>query len=425
MLVDVPVLKRLFLLGCENLRVISWGPYDSMKPLQLELLCIDTRPERAHGFTRPSLAQHKHSHYLQLHAIVADARLARSLSLLVSRYANQRGNENIYFNIHFTSSVEYVDGVQLETTSKDMVKPSIEQHHVHVRRYDDAFSKIGDIPLLIFPQPPTQELDRHIQISHGSHGLESDLAHFNGLGYLLTDHAESLHMHDALTSASMPAGFWERLRWCRLERCPNLGTVFPPYVLEWNTLQTIYASDLLKIDCIWSKNPVPRDPHFRNLQHLHLRSCPRLQFVLPVSFSSFQSLETLHIIHCGDLTHVFVLDTWCPEEVAAHGVSFPKLTTIHLHDLPKLQQICEAKMLTPALKNIRIRGCFGLRRLPTMATYEPGVSVTRPAVEMEKDVWDALEWDGLAAGHHPNLFEPPVHSRYYRRSRLLRGTVLR
>ncbi|CAN6248655.1 unnamed protein product [Urochloa humidicola] len=103
---------------------------------------------------------------------------------------------------------------------------------------------------------------------------------------------------------------------------------------------------------------------------------------------------------------------------------FPKLTTIHLHDLHKLQQItCEVKTIAPALETIRVRGCFGLRRLPSLQGREPGVK--KPAVEMEKDVWDALEWDGLAAGHHPDLFEPPLHSRYYRRSRLLRGTVLR
>ena len=80
-------------------------------------------------------------------------------------------------------------------------------------------------------------------------------------------------------------------------------------------------------------------------------------------------------------------------------------------------------MLAPALETVRIRGCFGLRRLPAVAAREPGVK--KPAVEMEKDVRDSLEWDGLDAGHHPDLFEPPLHSRYYRRSRLLRGTVLR
>ncbi|RCV33661.1 hypothetical protein SETIT_7G100300v2 [Setaria italica] len=62
----------------------------------------------------------------------------------------------------------------------------------------------------------------------------------------------------------------------------------------------------------------------------------------------------------------------------------------------------------------------------------PAASLERPRARREEAgrrdgerLWDALEWDGLAAGHHPDLFEPPVHSRYYRRSRLLRGTVLR
>jgi hypothetical protein len=45
-------------------------------------------------------------------------------------------------------------------------------------------------------------------------------------------------------------------------------------------------------------------------------------------------------------------------------------------------------------------------------------------VEVEKDVWDALEWDGVDAGHHPSLYEAPVHSRYYKR-RMLRGRILR
>jgi hypothetical protein len=82
----------------------------------------------------------------------------------------------------------------------------------------------------------------------------------------------------------------------------------------------------------------------------------------------------------------------------------------------------EVKMLAPTLETIRIRRCFSLRRLPTLQGRK--LAVKRPAVQMEKDVWDALEWDGVATGHHPNLFEPPVHSHYYRRRRLLRRTVL-
>uniref|UniRef100_A0A453T5G3 Disease resistance protein At4g27190-like leucine-rich repeats domain-containing protein n=1 Tax=Aegilops tauschii subsp. strangulata TaxID=200361 RepID=A0A453T5G3_AEGTS len=187
-------------------------------------------------------------------------------------------------------------------------------------------------------------------------------------------------------------------------------------------LETFWASDLLMACWICSKGAYCNfnDGSFRKLQHLRLRSCPRLQFVLPVWVDSFPSLETLHIIRCGDLRHVFVQnDKWYPEEISIQVVAFPKLTTIHLHDLPVLQQICEVKMVAPNLKTIKIRGCWGLRRLPVVGPRSRDMK--KPTVEIEKDVWDALEWDGGAA---PGHFEAPVHSRYYKK-KLPRVSVLR
>ncbi|TVU27413.1 hypothetical protein EJB05_30022, partial [Eragrostis curvula] len=415
MVVNVPGLKRLFLLGCEHLSAIKWDPFGQLK---LKLLCIDTRHRRVSGFTRPSLAQHK-SFSLQLHATLADARLMRSLLDLIIHYDEFRGI--YYFNIQVTSSIDSGGGVPLDTTNKEMIQiqPGSNQHrHVLVSHYRDVFSKIGDAPMLVFPQPPTQQLDHHIEIGGGSCALESGLTS-DSLCDVINWYVESMHLHDA--STSMVAYSLEHLKWIRVESCPRIETVFTSNVEEYseyaNKLETIWVSDLQKALCIWSICTISLFLSFENLKHLHLRSCPRLQFVLPVWVTSFPSLETLHIIHCGDLTHVFVLNEKFPEEeIVSHGVPFPKLTTIHLHDLPKLQGIMceEVKMLAPALKTIRIRGCFGLRRLPAL---QPGVRV-----EMEKDVWDALEWD---AGQCSDLFKPPVHSRYYRRRRLLRGTVLR
>jgi len=203
-----------------------------------------------------------------------------------------------------------------------------------------------------------------------------------------------------------------------------LHAVFPPGSEDWNgTLETIWVSDLLMARCVWSKGVIYYyyEYHFRGLRHLHLRCCPSLRFGLAMGERpSFPSLETLHIVHCGQLRHVFVPGD-ADEKYQHTSVEFPKLTTIHLHDLPALQQICEAaEMLAPALETIRIRGCWSLRRLP--AFNEPGKR--RPTVEIEKDVWDALEWDGVDARHHPSLYEAPVHSRYYKR-RMLRTTVLR
>jgi hypothetical protein len=222
----------------------------------------------------------------------------------------------------------------------------------------------------------------------------------------------------------MPVGEWRYLKQCRMERCPKLGTVFPSWAERFDTLETFWAFDLPMARQIWSKC---RHTYYTgslgNLQHLHLSSCPRLQFVLPVWVYSFPRLKTLHIIHCGDLKHIFVLDGEYQKEIA-NGVTFPKLTAIHLHDLPELQQISEMKMVAPMLETIKIRGCWSLRRLPTVMNRSHGPGVKKPAVEIEKDVWDLLQWDGVEAGHCPSHFEVPVHSRYYKK-KLPRTSVLR
>ncbi|GJM88396.1 hypothetical protein PR202_ga04454 [Eleusine coracana subsp. coracana] len=302
--------------------------------------------------------------------------------------------------------------------------------------YDDVFIKVGDAltpTMQAFPQPPISKFNHHIEIGEGSQNVESEVEiSFTtpSLTHLMSWYVESLHVHDtSARTATAPADL-ECLRWCRVERCPNLDLVFPLGTCPSSNLETIWASDLLIAHCIWRDGP-NQNFGFKSLRHLHLRSCPSLQYALPVWPSSFHSLETLYIIHCGNLRHVFELG----EDYGYIVKGFPKLTTIHLHDVPTLQQICKVKMLAPALETIKTRGCWSLRRLPALLleglTTAPRSQLPtlwderrRPAVEMEKDVWDALEWDGVHAGHHASLYKAPVHSSYYKR-RHLRTTVLR
>ncbi|KAL6658764.1 hypothetical protein ACP70R_002804 [Stipagrostis hirtigluma subsp. patula] len=438
MVMDVPRLKRLFLLGCEQLRAIIWG--SGASKLMLELLCIDTRPGRV--LIRPSLVEHK-SFRLQVHAIIVDARFARSLLALLEHYPTS----SVYFNINIGNSTISGWGVQPEGTNKEVTEPIDKKSHAVASIYSDVFSKVVDAPapMQAFPQPPTQQLDRHVEIGCGSLNVGGD---FEGLSALVAMHTQSLHVHDvSIKGFGVYSSYWDSLRWCRVERCSNLDTVFPPDIWTAHSLDTIWASDLLMARCIWPRATL--GCYFNHLRHLHLRSCPSLQYALPVRTSVIPKLETLHIIHCSSLRHIFVLD----EEygsAAAKGVLFPKLSTIHLHDLPALRQICAVKMVAPALETMRIRGCWSLRRLPHVATAG-GPDGRKPAVEgIEKDVWDALEWANkteavkynyrdeklkwhdeteapeygwLHVGHHPSLFEAPVHSRYYKR-RMLKRTVL-
>jgi hypothetical protein len=437
MVVDVPMLKRLFLLGCERLRAINWGSDEKrVKRLMssMELVCIDTRSSRsALGCDRPSLDTLPRSFQLHMHVTTADARLLRSLFDLI-----QFAKDDVCFSINITSSTPCSGAVVQpeETTRKMMETTNDQEHHVVVGLYGDIFTEVsnGMNQMQAFPQPPTRQLDHHIEIGDGSHAVQSemDVNYYEygkvTIAMLMTEYAQSLHVHDVRNcSNTMPtkANTWYHLRWCRVERCPDLQVIFPTNTDELlGKLKIIWASDLLMARCVWSKGHVEFDygNRFKGLQHLHLRCCPSLRFAVAMGGRpSFPSLETLHIIHCGDLRHIFVPGN---EEIRHTSIQFPKLTTIHLHDLPSLQQICEAaEMVAPAVETIRIRGCPNLRRLPAIRGREAGMRM--PTVEVEKDVWDALEWDGVDAGHHPSLYEKPLHSRYYKQSRLLRRTVLR
>ncbi|TVU43913.1 hypothetical protein EJB05_03333 [Eragrostis curvula] len=420
MVVDVPRLKRLFLLGCGHLRAIKWGS----SVHNWELICIDTR---SGTWTQPLLAQHDPCRF-QVHAVLADVRLAWSLWTLINK------RSELGFHIHVPSSsytiVDCGTIQQPEATSNEMTEPAVNklQRHCLARQYGDVLTKMGDAPTPMEafpnPEPPrASPLDRHVEITGGGHILDSELQRrlpgprFDGLAALMKYHAKSLHVHDASISVSMPRGRWDMLRWCRVERCPSLGpTLFPldVYVGHINVLEVIWVSELAMARCLWSKG---RD--FRSLQHLCLRSCPRLQYALP--FGACASLKTIDVVHCGDLRHVFVASFNRPDDA---GMLFPVLATIYMHDLPMLKGICEGKkMFAPKLQAVRIRGCFGLRRLPVVE----GVGWARPTVEMEKDVWDALEWDDIDmyGRHQRSYYQPLLHSRYYRRRRLLRGTVLR
>ncbi|NP_001348485.1 uncharacterized protein LOC100381927 [Zea mays] len=403
MVIQVPCLKRLFLLGCERLVAIileeKW-PYDI--DTQLELLCIDTRAET--GYSRPCIDHTKKSFKLQIHAILSDSRLARSLFSIID-YHICNNIVDIYFNILVTDVPTVYSG--------EDVQPEAAHRVVALAQYGDVPATAGDVPMQDFPPAPTRDLDRHVGIAKVSRCL--DWVQFIEL-------SNSLHLHDNDISTGVNitlAGEFYYLRQCRVERCPKLDTVFPR-TDDFRALETIWASDLLMARCIWGKGrPSYMSNLFDALRHLNLRACPRLQFVLPVWVSSFPRLEMLHIADCTDLRHVFVLD----EEHREERIAFPNLKAMHLHNLPSLWQICEASMLmlAPALMTIKIRGCWSLRRLPSMEGR--GVHMEKPTVEIEKYVWDALEWDGVEAGHHPSLFQQPRHSRYYRK-KSLRGSVL-
>ncbi|CAO2210129.1 unnamed protein product [Urochloa humidicola] len=440
-------LQKVLLVGCEQLRSISW-PYSYRRRQPLRLLCIDTRAggevaRKPSSFDSLMVSQ-------GCHAFVAftDMRFLQSINFLWRLWVKT--------NLYWSSSSED-DGRSCHKKkmsgqvaagsplAMSLTYYDISTEHQITAQIDGSRSVTA----------PFQPLDIHMEIGEGVSDVPNTVSK-EGIRVICSvmDRVKSLHVHDSsfitavtpehiVVSQTNDCGAMNEVRWCRVERCPRLQTIFNTKYKGFNfyALETLWAGHLLMVLSIWHKSP--RTPtgqmayrSFGNLRAIHLHFCPRLRYVLELSWNDdLSQLETLHILHCGDLRQVVAVEQRIQEEIAASPeeswlewkptkgmLEFTKLKHLYLQELHNLQLICQAKMFAPNLETIYIRGCWSLRRLPATGARRRrnGHPV---AVDCEKDWWDKLEWDGMESGHHPSLYQPR-HSKYYRK-RHLRSTVLR
>ncbi|CAL5033678.1 unnamed protein product [Urochloa decumbens] len=450
--VQVQNLRRIFLTGCKQLRSIVW-PANGMQ--QLRLLCIDTRQEVAlfRETSRDSLVCQEQERCCHAHVWITDIRFLQSLGLTSGEqfcWISAPFKLNLYLSC--TSKEDGKNCNKLEETvcpllnrtgqvvrSPTLYKNSISMAcciYNDISIEDRATENDGSSALRFEPQ------DLHIEMGQGITGINVVSAQGIRALRFTMNRVLSLHVHDCSSiTTTIPREIvistegdritWRDLKCCHVERCPKLDTVFHTNYDNsscFHNLETLQATGLLMARSIWSKaRPYNFDDliSFAALRAIHLHLCPRLQYVLPLPFNStFSSLETLYIVRCGDLRQVFPGEEVILSDIATRHrngmLEFPRLKHLYLHDLFSLQQICEAKMFAPELKAVRIRDCWGLRRLPATDPHRRDGHLV--AVDCEKDWWENLEWDGLHVGHGPSLFEPR-HSAYYKK-RLLRTTVL-
>ncbi|CAO2041592.1 unnamed protein product [Urochloa humidicola] len=446
--IQVENLRRIFLIGCKQLCSIVW-PENGMQ--QLRLLFIDTRPEVElfRETSRDSLVHQEQERSCHAHVWITDIRFLQSLGPTSDgefRWITSPFKLNLYLSC--TNKKE--DGKihnKVNSSGQVVGSPSLHASLISLtcRAYDDVSieqiaTELNDSSALQFvPQ------DIHIEIGQGK--VNTNVVTAQGIQALcfVMNTVQSLYLHDnsSITHVIPEQAMLRRhennyyycdLKWCRVERSPALETVFviTDYADGWSfeDLKTFSAAGLLMARSIWSRGR-PYDGadyrSFAKLRAIHLHMCPRLQFVLPMfwGYSTLSSLETLHIVCCRDLKQIFPVNADFLKRIATRHqngmLEFPKLKHLYLHDLSCLQQICEAKMFAPKLETVRLRGCWGLRRLPATDPRRRGGQLVD--VNCEKDWWDNLEWDGLHVGHDPSLFAPR-HSAYYKK-RILRTTVLR
>jgi hypothetical protein len=425
---QVKKLERLFLIGCPNLRRVQW---ERRKP-PLKLLCVDTREKYGRSMDGDYQRSHSHCQLQDFAQVVATD--ARFLGGLLDAFSS-----NFHLRLSSTVSTRQVAGTKETKHSGcsdvlDLV-PVVGSSCPYLDVLDKAAQKDNDEDR--GNQACTQLLpsERHIEFAKGDCNWELKGGHGKTMVSLM-NYAQSLHVHDNfnITAANLElqeGTQFTNLRWCRIERCPKLHRAFfvdSNYMSRssFQSLETFWASHLLGVRSIWSRElsfwtmgTETTPAAFSQLRLIHLHSCPRLFVVLPWSFPTLASLETIHITYCGELRQIFPKGKTYQQELATN-IEFPNLRNIHLQGLPMLQHICETNMTAPMLETIKLIGCRSLRRLPAIHV---GRQQDKPlaVVNCEKDWWDKLQWDGLEASRR--LFSPR-HSRYYKKN-IPRGSLLR
>ncbi|KAG2581292.1 hypothetical protein PVAP13_6KG044100 [Panicum virgatum] len=484
-------LRRLFLLGCEKLHAILW-PQEKSKQIKLKVLQIDTTRaawDNKEDMSKKQVNGTDNTVVGSPSATVLDGNvraltdLDSYISLRDARLFRSLHNPTLVKSlcyIEISSALTVITPTGHRNTSHQETRSSaegIEQQGwtVGLQRHwpagsmyvNDVFAAVSkgatqagggdngggiDAPDVITsvwncPPIPTNSDWPHCYIilqDEARTGTKQETGATTTLPGFVATNAMTLHVHDSLSITCIPGPSiaaaedltWEYiLRWCRLERCPNLqGTIFTAPSLRQNQipifycLETFWASQLLKARYIWdwtASRYHPRLGSFEDLVFLHLDYCPRLVHVLPLYTSNSrgcQSLETLEIVCCGDLREVFPLIN--SESQQQEPRKFGNLKRIRLYELPMLQSICGRRMSAPNLETVKIRGCWSLRSLPSVCRPNgSGSTSSLPTVDCEKDWWDGLVWDGLEANHHPSLYKT-AHSAYYKKT-LRRTTVLR
>jgi len=480
--VQAKSLRRLFLLGCEKLNAIRWQWKEEDEMMWLEALCIDTTTQAASTWNREDNKSYKQEEATRredasetmhgngravtsgsnyYYVSLSDPRLFRSL-------VHHRHDKGLHVEISSTggrrgsSSQGISNGACSSSGGKKQVRAANLHKSAASNLYADAMVSIfnskmsqaggadrdeASVSMSILHCPPAPRYPPdlgHCYISIQDETQTKQETRGTTLPSFVHKDAKTLHLHDSLSITSLPGPapaaeslVWNKLQWCRLERCPNIeGAVFTApssiradgYDTYFSSLQTLWASQLLMARYIWDlSTPYLGAFSFARLKLLHIDSCPRLAHVLPLYTSikfGCHYLETLEIVCCGELREIFASSS----DMEPHHQeprSFPRLKRIYLYDLPMLQHICgrHSRMYAPKLKTVKIRGCWSLKRLPAVRRALRGSTPPLPTVECEKDWWDSLQWDGEEAGHHPSHYKP-THSAYYKKA-LLRTSVLR
>ncbi|KAJ3687083.1 hypothetical protein LUZ61_016247 [Rhynchospora tenuis] len=323
-------LRRLDLLGLPQLRRLPWHKLQHIPEVlnldQFQRVGAQIFLTNSKIFSCFTLENCKH--------LVEEKGCLQSFHIIVSSYNNTR-------------------------SKKDRERIDITEHEFQNIKKPSCYKDIPSMTRTFRQQfQPSPLLNRHVEIFSANQyptGLEDIL-----------QVTESLSLWDDAFVSSLTDlnDRFPNLKECKLRRCHHMDSIFKANVhYQGNKLQKIWAFDLQKLTMVLAMSRYSfLTNEFAALKHVHLEKCPRLESIFK-GFVMLSNLETLTVLHCGNLRSIFDIFEVKNED------QFPRLHTMQLHELPKLMHLLEKQRVPLQMeewKELHFRGCWSLQRLPLL-----------------------------------------------------------
>nr|CAD1832881.1 unnamed protein product [Ananas comosus var. bracteatus] len=351
----LPQLKQLFLLGCEQLRRVAGldkGP-------RLDVLYLDNYNGGGACFVDRCLDsfQNQRQSELTKETNDADQRLFHA-HVVVKDVRLFRSLRDAFPDSSRAKSCFHIHVKASSTAKRGTNIGTTTRSNATITSascYADVLNTMIDRHRRHHPSPPAMHLNNHIEVDGG---------------------------HDS-----------------RIVEEIGFTSIMYNYLLE---SESIWLSQLPRLKALC------REGRIEQLKHIDLEFCARLEYVFS-SLSELHELETIKIRYCCNLKAIFIVDYVCYPKL------LPKLRSIHLQALPKLRHICEPNINAPLLEELKLRGCFNLRKLPLVGQSNAR-SVRTVKISCEKYWWDKLQRYGLKSYRLSSLYNPKFCPYYKMRA---------
>ncbi|KAF6992910.1 hypothetical protein CFC21_009863 [Triticum aestivum] len=351
---NLPKLRRLFLVGVPSLRRFPWHELERLPDVFYLDHCSEGNGNHSNQVTQVCVTNPRFFHSFRDTAadLVRAGRFFQSFYVQVAPcITNSRRQED-------------EEGI-LDCKLQELLQNQLTYVDVYSSRFAEEIIIASAITV------PLHRTERHLDITRMQETHDGLYGLLNVTKSVSVTYDTSIYTFNDLSS-------FIELEECELRLCHKMKGVVS-YTQGLKKLRNMHVCNLKRL--VWFCSEYSYSD-FGRLEHLHLEDCPRLEHVVPHT-ATLPCLKTLDILFCYNLKTIFI-SNYTQDE----SYQLPSLQSIRLQEVPLLQHFHDkdATMTAPMWKELHIRGCWSLRRLPRLQGRKPGMV----KVNGERTWWSKL-----------------------------------